>query len=542
MKKYLISFATPNFYKSQRKLNRSALKFGIDQCISFKFKDLKKTEFYRKNKKVLDQKRGAGYWLWKPYLILNTLLKVQEGDIVIYSDSGVEIIKDLKPLTDICQSRDGLMFFQVHNQDDRYGGRHINRMWTKRDCFVLMGADTEEYYNSGQVAGSPQLYLKNEKNIRFVQEWLSYCEDPIILTDKPNTCGLDNLPEFIEHRHDQSVLSILTRRYSIEIFRDPSEYGDHLKMEEFRHKGELCEDAQYAETPYPNSPYGTLFNLHRKRNFSIASKIADVTDRFTKASYRKEVSLDNISIGITTFEHRFDDYFVPLLSKIREFDNDTEIIVVINGEHNRAFGKDYRKRILKFLSTLERIYPIIFPRFRGVSKLWNTIITHATHDHILILNDDIMIKKPRAIDKIKAKLRENNGRSFIINSSWSHFVVSRKEIEALNYFDERLLGVGEEDGDFTWRYIEKYGRSIEDYSIKEFINYSNKTIEYKPHNIKCIGGTKYSQFNREFMFEQKYKSDPNGIKGMFEHPVNINDEGPDQYPNERFYRKHKDEL
>ena len=105
------------------------------------------------------------------------------------------------------------------------------------------------------------------------------------------------------------------------------------------------------------------------------------------------------------------------------------------------------------------------------------------------------------------------------------------------------MGIGEEDGDLTWRYIQKYGRSISNLSISGLENYADETVHsYKSINIKCHSGTKYSLFNRKFMLGQKYKSDPNGIKGMFEHPVNINGEGSDQHPNELFYRKHKGEL
>lgn len=259
--------------------------------------------------------------------------------------------------------------------------------------------------------------------------------------------------------------------------------------------------------------------------------------------FRRKTILDKISIGITTFEHRFNEYFVPLLLKIREYDKDTEIIVAVNGEHNRDFGEDYRKRILEFLSSQRNVYPVFFPRFRGLSKLWNTIIINATYNHILILNDDIMITKRNTIENVQKNIQRNGGKSFVINKSWSHFVVSREEIDELGYFDERLLGIGEEDGDLTWRYIQRYGRPISNFSIRGLENYADETVHsYKPINIKCHSGTKYSLFNREFMFEQKYKSDPKGIKGIFEHPVNINDEGPDQYPNERFYRKHKDEL
>jgi hypothetical protein len=35
------------------------------------------------------------------------------------------------------------------------------------------------------------------------------CEDVRMVSDLPNTQGLPNLPSFSDHRHDQSLLTIL---------------------------------------------------------------------------------------------------------------------------------------------------------------------------------------------------------------------------------------------------------------------------------------------------------------------------------------------
>ena len=274
----------------------------------------------------------------------------------------------------------------------------------------------------------------------------------------------------------------------------------------------------------------------------IVEKAKSLLD-FTR-SVHSEADAENykISIGITTFEARFDRYFVPLLSNIQEYDADREVIVAVNGEHNRDFDEQYRERILTFIASQKKVYPVIFPRFRSLTKLWNTIIVHATHDYILILNDDIMIKNPDFIQDLQVALRKNQGRSLLINNSWSHFLIKRQEIDELGYFDERLLGIGEEDGDMTWRYIHRYGRTIANVKMKSFINYSEDTNDYRPQNIQNREGMKYSLFNRQFMFSTKYADDPKGIQGMFEEPVAMKDEGKEQYPYERFYRKNRDAL
>lgn len=254
------------------------------------------------------------------------------------------------------------------------------------------------------------------------------------------------------------------------------------------------------------------------------------------------IAQENITIGITTFEARFDQYFVPLLKRIREY-TDNEIVIAVNGENNRAFGEEYRSKLLKCIAEYENVYPIFFPRFRGLSKLWNSIAIHATHDHILMLNDDIMIESPNFMNDVCDSLSRNGGKTFLINRSWSHFLINRDELDALGYFDERLLGIGEEDGDMTWRYIKQYGEAITSFKIKGFQNYAEETVRsYKPVNVQTHSGTKYSLFNRKFIHEEKYSQADEGIRGMFDTAVVMKDPGEHQYPYERFYRLRRGEL
>jgi hypothetical protein len=276
-------------------------------------------------------------------------------------------------------------------------------------------------------------------------------------------------------------------------------------------------------------------------------RIKNLTDRIRSTFQREGDEFDiepgRVSIGITTFEARFERYFVPLLSKIKEYAPDNEVIVAINGEHQQPFGEEYRRRILEFVAEHPRVFPVVFPQFRGLSKLWNSIVIHASQDYVLMLNDDIMITAKGFLENICSAIRKNRGRTFLINRSWSHFLVSRQELDDLGYFDERLLGIGEEDGDMTWRYIHRYGNPITNVRMKGFVNYAEETVNsYKPINIQTHSGTKYSLFNRRFLFSEKYSPDPAGIRGMFVEPVVLKNPGKEQYPNERFYQERKSEL
>src|SRR5689334_13786412 len=117
----LVNYATSEYFPSQRRLNSSALKHGIKEVISLSPKSICKTDFYEKNRKILNQNRGAGYWLWKPYIILDSILKLEEHDILVYLDSGTEIIGDLSPLIELCIDKEGILLFENHEK--------INRQW-----------------------------------------------------------------------------------------------------------------------------------------------------------------------------------------------------------------------------------------------------------------------------------------------------------------------------------------------------------------------------------------------------------------------------
>ncbi len=101
MKKYLINYAHITHYNSQKGNSQSGLSNGgFDEVFSYNYSDID-DEFKEKNKHILEQPRGAGFWLWKPYIIKKTLEKIEENDLLFYSDSGILVhsfnsVKDLK--------------------------------------------------------------------------------------------------------------------------------------------------------------------------------------------------------------------------------------------------------------------------------------------------------------------------------------------------------------------------------------------------------------------------------------------------------------
>lgn len=82
-------------------------------------------------------------------------------------------------------------------------------------------------------------------------------------------------------------------------------------------------------------------------------------------------AISPFSIAIVTYNQRFGKFFVPLLRQIREH-FDGEIIVGINGNHGQKFDEEYRVKMLQLLAKYEGVFPIFFPTFRGLPKIWNS--------------------------------------------------------------------------------------------------------------------------------------------------------------------------
>jgi len=230
MKKVLVTYATEEYIGTSELLKDSIYEM-VDECCVYKKSDID-LNFYNKNSKILNKSRGAGYWIWKPYFILKTMECLNWGDICLYLDSGIIVIRNIDILFDLCVKNDGILLFENRNAN-HLGQVWKNYMWTKYDCFKLMNCLDEQYIYGPQVDAAFQLYQKTNKSIEFLNEYLKYCESENIVTDIPNITG-DNFEGFIDHRHDQSILSLLAIKNKIQLERCPSHWGTHLTDRKFK--------------------------------------------------------------------------------------------------------------------------------------------------------------------------------------------------------------------------------------------------------------------------------------------------------------------
>lgn len=203
----IITFANNNYRKSRDILVNEIEKLGFHHIITYNENDLSQ-DFINKNSQLFSYGRGYGYWVWKPYLIKKTLEESNDNDVIIYIDStDLPKIRFKDFLNQHFEKNDILLFNNIrHESHDR---------WTKKDCFVLMNCDDDKYHNRIQLEAGVIGVKKTIFNIELLTEWLDYCCNINIVTDEPNVCGQPNHPTFIEHRHDQSILTNLSIKYDL---------------------------------------------------------------------------------------------------------------------------------------------------------------------------------------------------------------------------------------------------------------------------------------------------------------------------------------
>lgn len=217
--KVLFNFAHNRFLESQKLNTKTGYEIGgFDYVYQYGMDDIDDV-FRIKNNHILNQSRGAGYWMWKYYFAKRLLddNNIPEESYIFYSDSGSNFICSIDSLIEVME-RDKISVMTFRQN-------HLSYIWTKRDAFILTGCDEEKYTHTGARVGGWFLLKKNDESRKFIDKCYEYSQDFRIITDLPNQCGLPNYGGFIDHRHDESIISIVSKQFDYFPYRNPSQHG-----------------------------------------------------------------------------------------------------------------------------------------------------------------------------------------------------------------------------------------------------------------------------------------------------------------------------
>ncbi len=158
---------------------------------------------------IKNHERGGGFWIWKPYIILARLTEhdVQPGEYIVYADAGCSI----SPASIECFAANMKLLSSSRSDFLRWSAGLPERHWTKKDLLHCFGANPEHPHPDQLLSGLIVL-RKTKQSIRAVAEWyrIAISDNYHLIDDSPSMAEED--PEFRQHRHDQSIFSLIGKR------------------------------------------------------------------------------------------------------------------------------------------------------------------------------------------------------------------------------------------------------------------------------------------------------------------------------------------
>ena len=169
-------------------------------------RDLEANAIYPPHRDVFDCARGAGSWAWKPWASLPAMDISQPGDIIFYQDCGFgpRYKQFLRPVKLMALARE--RGFLAGVRCPQYGP---NRRWIRRRCLDIIGANQADVLDSITVQATLSFWTNTPAARAFVETWLAYCLNLEAIRDARPDEIVQEDADFVEHRHDQAILTCL---------------------------------------------------------------------------------------------------------------------------------------------------------------------------------------------------------------------------------------------------------------------------------------------------------------------------------------------
>ena len=224
MKVYLTSFASSDLSRSAKRFREQAEKMKIyDEILIFNEKNLDK-DFSQYVESLIrkGKKRGYGYWVWQSFFHKLVFSKMQKNEIYHWCDIGCHFnlrgVTRLKEYIEIVtNNKSGLLGFDYSRPqlDTKYNNftfpEYLENQYTKGDLIKYFNLKcSDEIIRSPQIWGGSFFLRKSKISEKILKEHYNLSRNRFDLIDDDINKFLEKSCEgYIQHRHPQSVLSIL---------------------------------------------------------------------------------------------------------------------------------------------------------------------------------------------------------------------------------------------------------------------------------------------------------------------------------------------
>lgn len=225
MKKYFLVYNDGTHETFMNQLIDSVKFYSPDfNIIIFNKRDIS-PEFIFRNRRILNEKRGGGYWLWKPYIINETLKRLEDDDLLFYLDSKYYFLSDFTELyRNSIETKDIIVWKNKPNEPTWF-----MKNWCKMSVIEKFNMKQKVFNENILDCWAGCIFIKKTDFSKSVlNEWLDMCCNYDDISDSPSS--IENTVFFRDHRHDQSLLSILLCKYGIEMDFFEKKYLQNVRM------------------------------------------------------------------------------------------------------------------------------------------------------------------------------------------------------------------------------------------------------------------------------------------------------------------------
>ena len=206
-------------------------------------------KFINDNGAVKNSSKGFLWYAWKPWILLRTIVDLDENEVFVYIDAGTEISIDGK------KNFQKLIEFAKLNGTFFFRNPQIIRYYTKKEVLDYF-QDSEIDFDKNQIAAGV-IFMRNDSQTRkLLREWcrLSLHDNGALFNDN----------SFLNHRHDQSILSIIVQKYKFKISNYPIWFSN----------------VDYRSNELTSYPIHTLRNPYNVSLLIVSELINKIPNRF----------------------------------------------------------------------------------------------------------------------------------------------------------------------------------------------------------------------------------------------------------------------
>lgn len=226
---FFCSFGDSRYALSRERISEQAESFGLfEDMFIYDESDLTPVFVQDFEEKLKLGSRGYGFWVWKPFVILECLEKMKDGDVLLYTDMGCHLdyrgkYHFMKYWEEIKYNQSG---FLVSNLEPE----RTDKVWTKGDLLDYFAVRNESYVIDTPQLQSGIIFIRKEKQtVDVIKQWLGvFYENFRLADDSPSLSP--NFDGFKEHRFDQSILSVLLKLHGTSVIPVDEVYSKNWPM------------------------------------------------------------------------------------------------------------------------------------------------------------------------------------------------------------------------------------------------------------------------------------------------------------------------